>query len=206
MAWPMRRSSPPRACMSAPATAMASSACAKAVGRAVSTALSSSCTTECRRMPATPCIRAAMWGRSSGLSTPSVSMRRARACFRLVGVTPSSAIRQVSSGLRRERSISLRCRSGVTGWLRAQSFIPLMSKMSLEAMIDRVSLASRMVARAWGLATWKSLGTACTALGLMTTPGPAVGCRADPLWDGAQRLTHVKTPARCTVALSGWRV
>jgi hypothetical protein len=50
-------------------------------------------------------------------------------------VTPSSAIRQLSSGLRSWRSSSLRCSAVETGMSRAHSLMPEMSKMSREAMM-----------------------------------------------------------------------
>jgi hypothetical protein len=71
-------------------------------------------------------------------------------------VTPSSAIRQLSSGSRSCRSSSLRCSEADTGWRLAHSLVPEMSKMSVAAMMLRVSLASRMVARACGLAVPKA--------------------------------------------------
>ena len=156
---------------------MACTACSKEDGREAWPAVSNSCATGCSGNCVTSCISRGAQGRSSGVSGELEPSSCHIASVSVCTVTPSLAMRQVSSGLRSWRSISLRCSAADTGWSRAHSLMPCRSKMSRLAMMRFVWLASRMVASACGLAVPKAAAFGATGTGAFTAGSRTRGRR-----------------------------
>jgi hypothetical protein len=168
--------------INAPASAMACNAWLKVSGLEAWPAVSSSCATECSGRWAASCTSLEARGLSSDDSGEGRASKASNASTSVAVVTPSSAIRQLSSGLRSWRSSSLRCSAVETGMSRAHSLMPEMSKMSREAMMLLVCAASRMVASACWLAVAK----------WAVDTGAVIGLSVDARWPQGFRLLPTK--------------
>jgi hypothetical protein len=174
----------------------------QASGREAWPAVSSSCATGCSGRWATSCMqlrrmRAPAAAPAAWLSSqqfPAACSQRWR----------RDAVLGHQAGFQRIAQLAvhqLALQVGDTGWSRAHSLMPEISKMSREAMISRVSLASRITASACGLArrrgqrpgagtTRSRSATAATARDRLTlTNHPITG----PMFSGPQQQPFVCT-------------